>query len=129
MDWFDLAELLLELLFELAIPVIEEVLADLAIRHKDRLDRSFPLLVILLAGGASGIVSYLVWPHRVIRGKPLVPGISLLLAPVLTGRTMAWVGDRLRAKDVVPSTLASFRGGALFALGMAAVRFLLVGLG
>jgi hypothetical protein len=128
MDWFDLVELLLELLFELVVPVLEELLAILAVRHQDRWDRSFPLLPILLWGAASGAVSCLIWRHRVIRGRPLVPGISLLLAPVLAGRVMRWVGERLRARGIIPTALASFRGGALFAFGMAAARFVCVAL-
>src|SRR5438105_890299 len=116
MDWFEIVEVLLELLFELVIPVLEELLADLAIRYQGRPGRSFPLFVILLWGSVSGVVSYLLWPHRVIHGKPIVPGISLLFAPILTGRLMAWVGDRLRARGITPTALATFRGGALFAL-------------
>src|ERR1700724_1879277 len=100
MDWFEVLEVLLELLIELVFPVLEELAADLAIRYQDRPARSFPLFVLLLWGSVSGVVSYLIWPHRMIHGKPIVPGISLLFAPVLTGRVMAWIGDRLRARDV-----------------------------
>jgi len=122
MEWSDVVELLLELLFELVFPVMEELLGSLAVRHEDRWDRSFPLLPILLWGAASGAVSCLVWPHRVIRGK------GWLLGPVLTGRVMRWVGERLRAREVTPTALASFRGGALFGFGMALARFVCVGL-
>src|SRR5437762_3506492 len=128
MEGFELLELLLELLFEVAVPVLEELLADLAIRHRDRPGRSFPLFLILIWGSVSGLVSYLIWPHRMMRARQVVPGISLLLAPILTGRVMAWVGNRLRARNITPTALATFPGGALFAFGMALVRFLMVGL-
>ena len=125
MDWFDLIEFLLELLFDVIVPVTVEILADVE-RQKRPQARGFPWLRLLVFGALAGAASALVWPHRLIREKPMVPGASLLLAPLIAARVMGWVGDRVRAQDVTPTALASARGGAIFAFGMAAVRLLIV---
>jgi hypothetical protein len=125
MDWFDLIELVVELLFDVVVPVTAEILADME-RQKRPQALGFPWLRLLVFGALAGAASALVWPHRFIREKPIVPGASLLLAPLIAARVMGWVGDRVRAQDITPTALASARGGALFAFGMAAVRLLMI---
>ena len=128
MDWFDLAELLLELLIELVIPFLAELAADSELGRRFRRASGPSFLLIFASGAAAGAASCVIWPGRLIRGAPLVPGISLVLAPFWTGKAMSWVGDRLRARGVKPTALATFRGGALFGFAMALARFLWVGL-
>jgi len=128
MDWFDLAEFALELLFEILIPAVIEVLADIGEHQKRPLRPTFPWVWILFAGSVAGAASALVWPHRVFRERPILPGLSLLLAPALASRVMGSIGARLRNRDITPTPLATARGGALFAFAMALARFLMVGL-
>src|SRR5437762_3820796 len=128
MGWFDLIELLLELLFEVVVPMLAELAADFGPAHKSRLKGTFPWLRIVLSGALTGALSSMLWPHHLVQGRTVVPGLSLLLSPLFAGRTMGWVGDRLRARGVKPTRLATIAGGALFAFGASLVRFLMVGL-
>ncbi|HJZ95263.1 MAG TPA: hypothetical protein VKE70_02090 [Candidatus Solibacter sp.] len=128
MDWFDLLELVLELLFELVVPVVAELLADIGSSRKRPAAPAFPWAWILLTGTAVGTASALIWPRRLLREGTIVPGASLLLAPLLAARVMGVVGERLRDRGITPTALASARGGAVFAFGMALARFLMVAL-
>ena len=49
--------------------------------------------------------------------------LSLLLAPLVTGVIMDRYGEWRYQRGGDPSFLGTFFGGALFALGLAAVRF------
>lgn len=126
MDWIDLLEVLIELLFEVAIPMLAELAGDRLYRRKPTAS-PYPALPILLWGAGAGAVFCLLWPARLIHTAPLFPGVSLLLAPLMAGKAMRSLGERLRARGVEPSSLASFSGGALFAFGMALVRFAWIG--
>ena len=134
MEWLDL-EFLLELFFEVLMPVLAELCTDLWEVAGDswpelRLRRaeSFPILPILLSGAVASNISCLICPHRIIHGKPPIPGISLALAPLIAGCLMRGVGERLRDRELAPSSLASFAGGALFAFSTALIRFIWIGL-
>jgi len=127
-DWIELLEPLVELLFEVVIPILAEIASAALARSKRQPPAIFPALPILLWGAGSGAVFCLLWPRRLLQTPPLIPGISLLLAPLLAGKAMRALGERLRARGIAPSVLATFSGGALFAFGMALVRFLWIGL-
>jgi hypothetical protein len=75
-----------------------------------------------IAGVLFGVVTLLVIPMPVIRNV-MIPGISLVLAPVLVGTTMFSWGKYRRGKGRTVSGLATFWGGALFAFSSALVRF------
>jgi hypothetical protein len=55
-----------------------------------------------------------------------VPGASLALSPLMTGVVMAFYGRWRSRRGHAISSASTFWGGALFAFGMALVRFLLV---
>lgn len=76
-------------------------------------------------GAAIGWVTTLVLPGRVILSGGL-PGSSLILSPVLSGMLMDAYGRWRASRGATRSKIATFWGGALFAFGMALVRFLLV---
>ena len=67
------------------------------------------------------------WRHRLINPKLLVPGISLVLAPLVAGLTLRPVGQ-VRTRKQMPSQAGTFRGGALFAFSMALIRLVWIGL-
>ena len=83
-------------------------------------------LGVLSAGAAAGVITSLVWPTRIIGPGP-IPGLSLLFTPLISGVVMERYGQWLDSRGKPRTFLATFWGGALFAFGMALVRFLWVG--
>jgi hypothetical protein len=79
----------------------------------------------LLGALIGGLVS-VAWPIRLLSPGP-VPGLSLMVTPVLNGLVMEWYGGWRERQGRERFFLATFWGGALFALGMAVVRYLIVG--
>ena len=117
-----LGEFVLQVIFELATEAIAGLISD----RKER--RPALTAVGLLFGGvAAGFLSAWLFPHRLIVPRVVVPGASLLLAPLATGIAMHLLGKRLRRLERQPTSLATFWGGALFAFSMALVRWWLVG--
>lgn len=118
-----LLELLIEVvggsLFELLAWAIFEGLPQLASGRRGRLLLS--TTAQLIVGMAAGVVSVVVFTTRLTPRSPM-PGISLLLAPLGIGVVMHALGE-LWPDDRRPA-LFTFKGGAIFAFGMAVVRFL-----
>lgn len=83
-------------------------------------------MILLVAGGETGFLSTLAIPYRLIAPHFNVPGISLLLAPVGAGSALYFAGKLVRRLGWGSSIFAGFRGGALFALSMALVRWCLL---
>jgi hypothetical protein len=116
-------EFLLQILFELAAEAINGLIY--------RWRQSSPTMSavgLAIAGAAAGLLSAWLIPHRLIATRVVLPGVSLLLAPLATGSAMHFLGKRLHRLGRYPSNLATFRGGALFAFSMALIRWWLVGL-
>jgi hypothetical protein len=67
-------------------------------------------------------------PNRIIQVYAYIPRISLVIAPLVAGVCMHFLGEWRRRQDRKPTALATFTGGATFAFGMALVRFLMVGI-
>jgi hypothetical protein len=82
---------------------------------------------LLLVGAAAGLLSAFVVPHALIATRVVLPGVSLLLAPLVTGSAMYFSGNRVRRFGWRASNLAGFRSGALFAFSMALIRWWLIG--
>jgi hypothetical protein len=82
----------------------------------------------VFGGAAAGFLSAWLFPNRLIVTRVMVPGASLLLAPLATGVAMHLLGRRLRNLERQVTSLATFWGGALFAFSMALVRWWLLGL-
>lgn len=116
------AEFVLQMLFALAA----EVLGELVIRLKQG-SPALSVIVLACAGTAAGLVSSLLFPHRLIAAQVYLPGISVLIAPVVTGFAMKLVGERLRLVGQNPIGIATFRGGLIFAFCVALIRWWLVG--
>jgi hypothetical protein len=123
-----LAELLL-FLFQLVIEVVGEAVLELGLAGiKEALGREnrSPVLAAvgyLTLGAIVGAASILLLPQRLVAAGP-IPGMSLLLAPAVAGAAMEAWGRFRRRRAHVTTNLATFLGGAAFALGVALVRFL-----
>lgn len=92
-------------------------------RRKESPNRLMDLFSSIVIGVIFGMLSVLVIPMQIIK-TVTVPGISLLLAPLLVGSTMYMWGRYRSGKGQRVSTMATFWGGALFAFSSALVRFL-----
>lgn len=76
----------------------------------------------VLIGLTTGGLSLLFLPHRLIRHSR-VPGVSLIISPVMTGLMMALTGKILRRRRKTVTRMESFGYGFAFAFGVALVRF------
>jgi hypothetical protein len=123
-----LIELLLEGLLQLAFEfLVEYGVRSLAEPWQRRSEANAVLggVGALIAGAAAGVVANFVWPTRIVRPWS-VPGLSLVFSPLISGYVMQRYGQWRAARDGSQSFIATFWGGALFAFGMALVRFLWV---
>ena len=123
---------MIEFLFQIAVEVIGQILFEVlfgvgseSLKHStDREGRSHPVRVALghfLMGVIAGGLSLLLFNERLL-ARSAYPGLSLLLSPLGTGAAMHVLGARWENDDERPR-LFSFRAGAIFAFGMAVVRF------
>jgi hypothetical protein len=112
-----LVEVLGEALFAMAAAVLEEAISDESQSYR-------PLAAIghVLMGGVAGATSLLVLRRQVVQHL-VVPGASLIVAPVCTGALLELLGRWWVHRGHVRMVLFTFWGGFCFALGMAAVRF------
>jgi hypothetical protein len=121
-----------QLLLDLLGQIVLEVLWDLGLASFkvafQRPSRSLPLAVagLFFLGGGIGGISLLIWPGRILGPGPL-PGLSLILGPLCAGLAMQAWGRYRRNAGHVTTGLATFPGGAAFALGTALVRFVWAG--
>ena len=116
-----------EFLLQIAFEVAAEALSG-AIGLSKKTSAVALIIGPILVGVSAGFLSVLLFPHRLIATRVVIPGASLVLAPLATGYAMQILGDRLRRFGRCTSSLATFRGGALCAFAMALIRFGLVGL-
>lgn len=121
-------ELLIEFVLEVVLQVIAEVLVDIGYRGAGSKSAEKPKSCLSLIGYAFwgvviGGISLFIFPHRIARSEQF-HGLSLILAPTIAGLVMAGIGNLMRRKEKKVTRLESFSVGFIFALGMAAVRFL-----
>ena len=126
-------ELVLTTIWEILLQVTGESLVELGLHSIgepfQRRSRAHPVLSaigIVLLGAAAGVLASLMWPVRIFQPGP-VPGMSLVLSPLITGVVMHRYGEWREDRGQMRSSMATFWGGALFAFSMASVRFLWVG--
>ena len=123
-------ELLFEILVELVLPLVTEIFAELALHGVTRMVRRSAVARIVLTalmyfgvGLAAGFFSLLIWP-RVFARSTTLPGISLVITPVLGGILMSYIAWlRVRTWDWA-IRLETFAYGFLFAFAMALLRLL-----
>jgi hypothetical protein len=118
-------------LWEIFLQVIGEAAIEFALGESYRQrSRAHPVIAAvgaLLLGALVGFLTSLIWPARLLRPGPL-PGASLVVSPLVTGALMDRIGRWRERGGAEPSYMATFWGGALFALSMALVRFVWVGM-
>jgi hypothetical protein len=127
-----LLEILLEIFGEFLLQIFFELVAEALsglINPRRQSSPAVSAVGIAFVGGISGLFSAWLFPHRLIAARAVLPGLSLLLAPLATGSTMHFLGKRLSRFGRNPSNLATFWGGVLFAFSMALIRWWLVGIG
>ncbi len=121
-----LLEILLELVLEIGFQLFVDV-GSIRLTETRGRNRRVPAFVATIGfaalGGLVGGLSLLVWPERIV-GRGLFPGASLVIGPLLSGAAMHFWGRRRRAKGRRTTQLATFHGGAAFALGYALERFI-----
>ncbi|HKG61407.1 MAG TPA: hypothetical protein VKB05_16725 [Pyrinomonadaceae bacterium] len=121
--------ILLEILLELVLPLFAELLAEVALHELVRLPWAWKTgRVILTAiiyfgvGLVAGFISLLIFPEAFARSSTL-PGISLVIIPVLGGLLMSYIAwFRVRTWDWT-IRLETFAYGYLFAFAMTLLRF------
>jgi hypothetical protein len=129
-------EAVFEFLANFVLQVIGQIVFEIAaefgrqsVRQSIRTERSAnPVLAgigHLLLGGVAGGLSLLIFGSRLTDYR-LFPGVSLLASPLCTGLAMYWLGELWRDRGHDLPTLFTFRAVALFAFGMALVRFLYI---
>ena len=110
-----------QILFELIVGAGSESIKD-SVRRKSRVHPVFAAIGHFLMGAGAAGVSLLIFNQR-LTARGSFSGLSLLLSPLLTRAAMAIIGARWEHDEDRPP-LFSFRAGAVFAFGMALVRFL-----
>ena len=122
----ELVVLLVEFVFEVFLELVCGELGDLfdwlEPTTQSRLLAAFACFV---AGAAVGLLSGVAWPDRLLPA-PRTPGFSLVAGPLFSGYAMHAWGVFRREGGHATSSLATFWGGAAFALGAALGRFVVV---
>jgi hypothetical protein len=122
-------ELVIELVFQGGGELLVEGLARLVGAPFGRRGRGHPIAAgagLLLFGAMLGVGSWWVWPYRIV-ASGAYPGISLLISPIVNGLLADALGTWRESQARPRTYLSTFWGGALFAFGMAGVRFWLLG--
>lgn len=125
-----LFEIIFQLFFEFLLPVIGEMLFEVAFHSvsapawaRKALNTVVALIVYLGLGILTGFLSLLIFPHSFVRSSRL-HGISLIITPLLAGLTMWGVGRIRRWRGEAVMRLDTFGYGFIFAFGVALMRFL-----
>ena len=124
---------MIEFLFELFLEILGQIVCELLTGFGwEALGNSLPTerkprpwlasVGFFLMGLAAGLLSLLLFPIRVTQ-RVLFAGVSLILSPLGTGLAMQWLGDVMEQRGGKRPVLFTFRAGAIFAFGMALVRF------
>jgi hypothetical protein len=129
---FAFLEIFLEIFFEAAFEFAAEFFGALIWRGVaavfDTSEFKSPLLACVgyvFLGGVTGGLSLLFFPHPLVHSSR-VPGLSVIISPVLAGLGMSMVGSTLRKRNKETMQIESFGYGFTFALGMAVIRFFFI---
>jgi hypothetical protein len=128
----ELLELLVGLFFEAVFEFALEFLTLLLLRGIaavfDTSEFKNPLLACfgyIFLGAVVGGISLLFFPHPLVHPSR-VPGVSVIISPVLAGLGMSFIGSMQRKRNKKVMRMESFGYGFAFAFGMALVRFMFV---
>jgi len=123
-------ELILELFLEIAAEAFFALGWDSiahSMRRRHNTNPLFASLGCIIMGLIAGSLSLIILPRRLVP-EGGVRGLNVLITPVATGLIMKTYGDYRRRRGLPTTFLATFWGGAIFALSMAAVRFWVTGI-
>ncbi len=116
-----LLELFGEVICQLVIELLWEGIGE-AFRWKRTRDPILSAFGWTVLGAATGAASLLIFPTPILRHTRF-QGVSLIVAPLVTGSLMKFFGDELRSRGKKPTSLMTFWSGGMFALAFALVRF------
>jgi uncharacterized protein YacL len=120
-----IAEALLGALFAFIAGMFVEALRGAATWLKETTP-VFLTVVLAFVGAGAGFLSAWLIPHRLLVTRLAIPGVSLILAPIVTALLMWFLGKLIRRSGHWASSLVTLRGGVIFAFSMALVRWYLV---
>jgi formate-dependent nitrite reductase membrane component NrfD len=122
-------ETLGEIVVDLFLMIILKFNFDKRFEYLER-RRTFPSYItyvgVTVLGAFFGFLLSTLIPHKLLP-TPVFPGISLFLSPCAVGIVMKLFGDWQKGNQKKATVLATFWGGALFAFGIAFVRWHMVG--
>ncbi len=107
-------EALLEFIFQFIAEFVFQIFAELGLESVSEYFRRRPVLRVIVAlilipllGAFIGLVLSNMIPKRILP-KPSVPGISLILSPLVAGLMMKLFGDWRRSLGHEPTIIATF---------------------
>ena len=115
---------MLQIAFEIAASLGWESL-KLSLRRQHEATVWLASVGHFLMGVTAGFTSLLIFDQR-LTPRAVIPGLSLVLAPLATGTVMKGLGTVWRRQGRERPALLPFRGDAIFALGMALVRLVVL---
>ena len=125
-----LLEMFLEILAEALFEFVVEFVGALILRGLaevfDTSEFKSPWMTCIgymFLGGVTGCLSLLIFPHPLFH-PARIPGLSVIVSPVLAGLGMWMVGVGFQKRHQKAMQIESFGYGFAFAFGMAIVRFL-----
>jgi hypothetical protein len=116
-----LVEALIEILFEFFAGLGVEAIGNAIALERDR-DPMLAIIGQFFLGLILGVVSLLIIPHRVAPAGP-VPGVSLVVAPLVSGAAMQGIGTLWVRFGWDRPAIFTFRGGAIVGFAMGLMRF------
>lgn len=114
-------EVLGEAVFAIAGAVLEQAITD-----ESQPNRVLAAIGDWLIGVAAGGISLLILRRQMI-APVMIPGASLIIAPLCTGALLEALGRWWVRRGYVRMALFTFWGGFWFGLGMSVVRFVYFG--
>jgi hypothetical protein len=125
-----LFELISEVLAEVVLQIVAEGLFELgfyslseALNRKERRNPILASIGYLLWGGIIGVVTVIIFPTLMIKNATLRI-LNLIISPIMAGLAMSAIGSWRKRKGQDLLRIDSFLYGALFAFGLAIVRYL-----
>jgi hypothetical protein len=127
-------EIIFEFIFqaigEVVLQIVAEGLFELgfyslaeALNRKKRRNPILASIGYLLWGGVIGVVTIVIFPSLMIK-NPVFRVLNLIITPIIAGVSMSVLGSLRKRKGQDLLRIDSFFYGALFAFGLAIVRFL-----
>jgi len=127
-------EIIFEIIFqffaEIFIQVFAEALFELgfyglaeALKKKRRRNPFLASIGYLIWGGIIGGITLFIFPNLMIK-NPILRILNLVISPIVAGLAMSALGSWRRKRGQDTLRIDSFIYGALFAFGLAIVRFL-----